>query len=127
MTITTSKFTLTFGQTEAVKLKRLDNERAEYEARMSIVAKETVLKAEVQLAKIKAEYAPQMAGDSYMNCSFGQPFRVDIPVPIQPIRGNDDQARSHAAQQLGIPEEMVQRVWDSIKQYYQDKNKPEQQ
>jgi hypothetical protein len=65
-------------------------------------------------------------GHVYWGCNFGNPYRVDVPVPIQPIRGTDEGAIERASTMTGIPKEMIERVWQAIKEYYTDLNKPQQ-
>jgi hypothetical protein len=62
-------------------------------------------------------------GDVYTNCSFERPFPIGIPTPAAPqIKGNDQEAIDRAHNLTGLDREIVERVWDEIKKYYQDKN-----
>jgi hypothetical protein len=64
-------------------------------------------------------------GNTYTNCSFGNPFPVSIPVQVPDIRGNDDDAFIKATEATGIPKEMIERAVLAVRQYYLDKNSPE--
>jgi len=61
-------------------------------------------------------------GNTYNNCTFGHAFPIQIPVPMQQIRGTDEEAIQHVANQTGMEKEMIQRLWESLKQYWHDKN-----
>ena len=70
------------------------------------------------------ERAPKqepLQGNTYNNCAFGAPFPINVPQ--QRFNGTAEGAVRHAVTQTGIPKELVQRAWESIRQYFEDKNK----
>lgn len=77
----------------------------------------------LRTAQEEARRMKPRGGEVYNNCSFERPFPIGIPTPpAQEIKGNDQEAVDRAHNLTGLDREIVERVWDEIKKYYQDKN-----
>ena len=62
------------------------------------------------------------AGTVYNNCAFDVPFPIGIQTQGQQINGNQEEAYNYTIEQTGAAKEFVERILDTYRRYWKDRN-----